>query len=103
MGVPSWMMVLLKKIVEDTGKPLPDLWKNLEVFFQGGVSFGPFREQYEKLIPTKKMRYWETYNASEGFFGVQYSSKSNDMLLFAGNEFSTNFFPRKSGQRVFQA
>ena len=56
LGVPSWMLVLLKKIVEDTGKPLPDLWRNLEVFFHGGVSFTPFREQYEKLIPTEKMR-----------------------------------------------
>ncbi len=93
LGVPSWMMVLLKKIVEDTGKPLPDLWKNLEVFFHGGVSFGPFREQYEKLIPTKKMRYWETYNASEGFFGVQYSSKSNDMLLLLDNEVFYEFLP----------
>ena len=93
LGVPSWMLVLLKKIVDDTGKQLPHLWKNLEVFFHGGVSFTPFREQYEKLIPTDKMRYWETYNASEGFFGVQYSNKSNDMLLLLDNEVFYEFLP----------
>ncbi len=93
LGVPSWMLVLLKKIVEDTGKSLPDLWKNLEVFFHGGVSFTPFCEQYEKLIPTEKMRYWETYNASEGFFGVQYSSDSKDMLLLLDNEIFYEFLP----------
>ncbi|MDO5522945.1 MAG: GH3 auxin-responsive promoter family protein [Bacteroidia bacterium] len=93
LGVPSWMLVLLKKIVEDTGKSIPELWKNLEVFFHGGVSFTPFREQYEKLIPTEKMRYWETYNASEGFFGVQYSIKSSDMLLLLDNEIFYEFLP----------
>ncbi|WP_436416091.1 GH3 auxin-responsive promoter family protein [Petrimonas sp.] len=93
LGVPSWMLVLLKKIVADTGKHLPDLWKNLEVFFHGGVSFTPFREQYEKLIPTEKMRYWETYNASEGFFGVQYSNKSKDLLLLLDNEIFYEFLP----------
>ena len=93
LGVPSWMLVLLKKIVADTGKQLPDLWKNLEVFFHGGVSFTPFREQYEKLIPTEKMRYWETYNASEGFFGVQYSNKSKDLLLLLDNEIFYEFLP----------
>ena len=93
LGVPSWMLVLLKKIVTDTGKQLPDLWKNLEVFFHGGVSFTPFREQYEKLIPTEKMRYWETYNASEGFFGVQYSNKSKDLLLLLDNEIFYEFLP----------
>lgn len=93
LGVPSWMLVLLKKIVTDTGKYLPDLWKNLEVFFHGGVSFTPFREQYEKMIPTEKMHYWETYNASEGFFGVQYSNKSKDLLLLLDNEIFYEFLP----------
>lgn len=93
LGVPSWMLVLLKKIVADTGKQLPDLWKNLEVFFHGGVSFTPFHDQYEKLIPTEKMRYWETYNASEGFFGVQYSHKSKDLLLLLDNEIFYEFLP----------
>lgn len=93
VGVPSWILVLLKKIVEDTGKALPELWPNLEVFFHGGVSFIPFQEQYEKLIPTSKMRYWETYNASEGFFGVQFTPKSKDMLLLLDNEIYYEFLP----------
>ncbi len=92
-GVPSWLLVLLKKIVNDTQKFLPELWPSLEVFFHGGVSFTPFREQYEKLIPTEKMKYWETYNASEGFFGVQFSPESTDMLLLLDNEIFYEFIP----------
>lgn len=93
VGVPSWMLVLLKKIVADTGRSLPDIWPNLEVFFHGGVSFIPFQEQYEKLIPAQRMRYWETYNASEGFFGVQFSPASKDMLLLLDNEVYYEFIP----------
>jgi GH3 auxin-responsive promoter. len=93
IGVPSWILVLLKKIVEDTGKSIPDLWPQLEVFFHGGVSFLPFQEQYEKLIPGDRMRYWETYNASEGFFGVQFSPDSKDMLLLLDNEVYYEFIP----------
>jgi hypothetical protein len=93
LGVPSWMLVLLKKISEETGKELPELWKNLEVFFHGGVSFTPFRQQYERLIPSARMRYWETYNASEGFFGVQFSDRSNEMLLLLDNEVYYEFLP----------
>lgn len=93
LGVPSWMLVLLKKIVSDTGTSIPDLWSNLEVFFHGGVSFSPYKEQYDELIPNGKMRYWETYNASEGFFGVQYSADSKDMLLMLDNEVFYEFIP----------
>lgn len=93
LGVPSWMLVLLKKIVSDTGHSIPELWKNIEVFFHGGVSFIPYHEQYEEIIPTGNMRYWETYNASEGFFGVQFSEKSKDMLLMLNNEIFYEFIP----------
>ncbi|MEA5127318.1 MAG: GH3 auxin-responsive promoter family protein [Proteiniphilum sp.] len=93
VGVPSWMLVLLKKIAEDTGRSIPELWPNLEVFFHGGVGFLPFQEQYEKLIPSAKMSYWETYNASEGFFGVQFSPASKDMLLLLDNEVYYEFIP----------
>lgn len=93
MGVPSWLMVLLKKIKQDTGKELTDLWPNLEAFFHGGVSFTPFEDQYKQLIPKKSMIYWETYNASEGFFGVQYSNKSKDMLLMLDSNIYYEFLP----------
>ena len=93
LGVPSWMLVLLKKIVEDTGMTIPEIWPQIEVFFHGGVSFSPFSEQYEKIIRSDRMRYWETYNASEGFFGVQFSPESKDMLLLLDNEVYYEFLP----------
>lgn len=93
MGVPSWLLVLLKKIKADTGKELTDLWPNLEVFFHGGVSFTPFVEQYKKIIPKESMLYWETYNASEGFFGVQFSGVSKDMLLMLDSGVYYEFVP----------
>lgn len=93
MGVPSWLLVLLKKIKEETGRELIDLWPNLEVFFHGGVSFTPFEEQYKKIIQKNDMYYWETYNASEGFFGVQYSNDSKDMLLMLNHNIYYEFVP----------
>ncbi|MDH6354935.1 hypothetical protein M2132_001270 [Dysgonomonas sp. PH5-45] len=93
MGVPSWLLVLLKKIKQDTGRELTDIWPNLEVFFHGGVSFTPFAEQYKKIIPKASMRYWETYNASEGFFGVQFDSHSKDMLLMLDSNIYYEFVP----------
>lgn len=93
MGVPSWLLVLLKKIKADSGRELTDLWPNLEVFFHGGVSFTPFVEQYKKLIPKDSMIYWETYNASEGFFGVQFDSHSKDMLLMLDSNIYYEFVP----------
>lgn len=81
-GVPSWMLVLIKAILKETGKEhLTDVWPNLEVFFHGGVSFDPYREQYKTLIPSSKMHYMETYNASEGFFSIQDSFEDKGMLL----------------------
>lgn len=93
MGVPSWLLVLLKKIKADTGRELTDIWPNLEVFFHGGVSFTPFEEQYRKIIQKPDMYYWETYNASEGFFGVQYTNDSKDMLLMLDSGIYYEFVP----------
>ncbi|NDV69046.1 GH3 auxin-responsive promoter family protein [Dysgonomonas sp. 25] len=93
MGVPSWLLVLLKKIREESGKELTDLWPNLEVFFHGGVAFTPFEEQYRKLIQKPDMYYWETYNASEGYFGVQFSNDSKDMLLMLDSNIYYEFIP----------
>jgi hypothetical protein len=92
-GVPSWMMVLLQKILKETGNScISELWKNLEVFFHGGVSFIPYYEQYRKIIG-KDINYYEIYNASEGFFGIQDQSGSNEMLLMLDYGIFYEFIP----------
>jgi len=81
-GVPSWMLVLIKAVLQKTGcESLTKVWPNLEVFFHGGISFEPYRHQYKSLIPSEKMHYVETYNASEGFFGIQSEQTDSSLLL----------------------
>jgi len=81
-GVPSWVLLLIKAVLEKTGREyLTDVWPNLEVFFHGGISFEPYRHQYKSLIPSEKMHYMDTYNASEGFFGIQDKLDDKSMLL----------------------
>lgn len=85
-GVPSWFLVLIKRILEISGKDnLLEVWPNLEVFVHGGINFEPYREQYKKLIPSASMRYMNTYNASEGFFALQNDLATDDMLLMLDN------------------
>jgi len=93
-GIPSWMLVLIKEILKSTGKEiLTDVWQNLEVFFHGGVNFDPYRAQYQSLIPSDKMRYMETYNASEGFFGLQDDPDDRSMLLMLDYGVFFEFIP----------
>lgn len=81
-GVPSWTLVLFKRILEITGKDnIADVWPNLELFMHGGVSFEPYRSQFAQIIRKPEMNYVETYNASEGFFGIQDNTSINEMLL----------------------
>lgn len=81
-GVPSWMLSVLNRVMELSGKQhLEEVWPNLEVFFHGGVAFTPYREQYQQLITSPNMHYMETYNASEGFFGLQDDPADKSMLL----------------------
>lgn len=81
-GVPSWMLVLLNNVLETTGKSsLFDIWPNLEVYFHGGVSFLPYIEQYRNILPKKDFKYYEIYNASEGFFAIQDQNNSSELLL----------------------
>jgi hypothetical protein len=81
-GVPSWNLVLMKRILEISGKKnLLEVWPNLELFIHGGISFVPYREQYRRLIPSGRMHYMETYNASEGFFALQDDPTDEGMLL----------------------
>ncbi len=95
-GVPSWYLVLFKKVLEKTGKSnILEVWPNMEVFVHGGVNFEPYRKQYNKLFPSSQMRYMETYNASEGFFGIQDSIHSNDMLLMLDYGVYYEFIPMK--------
>lgn len=92
-GVPSWMMVLLQRVLEDTGsKTVSELWPNLEVFFHGGISFKPYRSQYAALLG-KDINYYEIYNASEGFFGIQDRSGEEDMLLMLDYGIFYEFIP----------
>ena len=93
-GVPSWMLSVLTRVMELSGKQyLNEVWPNLEVFFHGGVAFGPYRQQYEVLIPSEKMNYMETYNASEGFFGIQDDPTDNSMMLMLDYGVFYEFIP----------
>ncbi len=97
VGVPSWTMVLTNKILEITGKKhLKEVWPNLELFMHGGVSFDPYREEFKKLIPDSSMNYVESYNASEGFFGIQDSPNSSDLLLMLDYGVFYEFIPMES-------
>lgn len=81
-GVPSWFMTVIKSIIERTGADtIHDVWPNLEVFFHGGISFEPYREQYARITDPSRMRYLETYNASEGFFALQNDIDDHAMML----------------------
>ena len=93
-GVPSWMLVLLNKVLEETqSKNLLEVWPNLEVYFHGGVSFDPYREQYKKILPSPDFKYYEIYNASEGFFAIQDLNNSNDLLLMLDYGIFYEFIP----------
>ncbi|OUD36089.1 GH3 auxin-responsive promoter family protein [Flavobacterium sp. FPG59] len=93
-GVPSWMLVLMNKMLEETGKGnLLELWPNLEVYFHGGVNFEPYREQYQKILPKKDFKYYEIYNASEGFFAIQDLNYSSDLLLMLDYGIFYEFIP----------
>ncbi len=93
-GVPSWMLVLMNRVLEETGRGnLFEIWPNLEVYFHGGVSFDPYREQYLKLLPKKDFKYYEIYNASEGFFAIQDQNDSSDLLLMLDYGIFYEFIP----------
>lgn len=93
-GVPSWMMAVINRVLEISGKQsLEQVWPNLEVFFHGGVAFTPYREQYHRLIRSPRMHYMETYNASEGFFGLQNDPLDPAMLLMLDYGVFYEFIP----------
>ena len=100
-GVPSWMMTVMKEVLKLTGaSTIREVWPNLEVFFHGGISFEPYREEYRRLIGDDRMRYFETYNASEGFFAVQYRKDARPLLLLQDVDTFYEFVPVAGGDPV---
>ncbi len=100
-GVPTWTIVLIKKILDVSGaKNILEVWPNLEVFFHGAVAFGPYRKLFEELIPSPKMRYVETYNASEGFFGIQDQKDSDELLLMLDYGIFYEFIPMEEWEKA---
>jgi len=93
-GVPSWMLVLLNQVLETTGREhLFEIWNNIEVYFHGGVSFEPYIDQYKKILPGDSFRYYEIYNASEGFFAIQDQNESSELLLMLDYGIFYEFIP----------
>lgn len=92
-GVPSWGLLLLQRVLEKTGKPnIQEVWPNFEALFHGGVNFGPYREQFEKIVPDN-LHYVENYNASEGYFGIQDQKESDELLLMLDYGIYYEFLP----------
>lgn len=93
-GVPTWTVLLLQRVAELQGKKnITEVWPNLEVFFHGAVSFKPYRNLFNTIIPSSQMNYWETYNASEGFFGLQDQIGSEELLLMLDYGIFYEFIP----------
>jgi len=94
VGVPSWLLVLLNNVLNDTGaNNLLEIWPNAEVYFHGGISFDPYRDQYKKLFPSDSFKFYENYNASEGFFAIQDRNNADDMLLMLDYGIFYEFIP----------
>ena len=102
-GVPTWTLVLLKRILEKTGKQdIREVWPNLELYIHGGVSFKPYHNQFRQLIPHEDMHYVETYNASEGFFAAQDTVNCEEgMLLFLNHGIFFEFMPMEEAGKQF--
>ena len=93
-GVPSWFLTVLKEVLKREGATsIHDVWPNLEVFFHGGISFEPYRDEYASICDNSRMHYVETYNASEGFFAVQSSAETSAMLLLLDAGVFYEFIP----------
>ena len=93
-GVPSWMLLIVKRVLEIKGKTsIADVWPNLEVFFHGGVNFTPYRQQFKTLFQKPDVNFLELYNASEGFFGIQDQRDSDELLLMLDYGIYYEFMP----------
>lgn len=102
-GVPSWMMLIMKKVLERTGKKsIAEVWPNLEVYFHGGVNFNPYREQFKSIFNNSNLNYLELYNATEGFFGIQDQRNSEELLLMLDYGIFYEFIPLTEVDKVNQ-
>ena len=100
-GVPSWMMVLLNSVLKETKKDnILEVWENSEVYFHGGVNFEPYKSVYNKLFPSKKFKYYEIYNASEGFFAIQDQNNSSELLLMLDYGIFYEFIPIHNTDKI---
>lgn len=96
-GVPTWTIVLIKRLFEIANtKDLHQIWPNLELYIHGGVSFKPYRQQFEQFFPNSAIQYFETYNASEGFFAAQDQTDAEGMLLFLNHGIYYEFLPMEA-------
>jgi hypothetical protein len=93
-GVPSWTLLLLKRVLEISGKKtISEVWPNLELYIHGGMNFWPYQQQFDALIGNSEMNYVESYNSSEGYFGLQDQLHSKDLLLLTNSEVFYEFIP----------
>jgi hypothetical protein len=100
-GVPTWLIVLFRMILERTGKDnLLEVWPHLQAYMHGGVGFAPYRKTFQEFIPDDKFVYQEIYNASEGFFGAQCDFDREDMLLLADNGVFYEFVPMDEWEKA---
>ncbi|MCX6192662.1 MAG: GH3 auxin-responsive promoter family protein [Flavobacteriia bacterium] len=96
-GVPSWTLLLIKRVLELSGKSnLHDVWPNLELYMHGGMNFAPYEKEFKKLIPSQNMNYVDSYNSSEGFFGMQDQLNSKELLLMTDSGVFFEFIPMDS-------
>ncbi len=99
-GVPTWLIVLFRMVLEQTGKQnLLEVWPNLQAYMHGGVGFSPYRETFRELIPSEKFVYQEIYNASEGYFGAQWDLRQEGILLFMDNGMFFEFIPMEDWEK----
>ena len=101
-GVPTWTVLLIQRVTDIAMKKnILEIWPNLEVFFHGAVAFAPYRTLFQSIIPSDKMRYWETYNASEGFFGIQDQRNSEELLLMLDYGIFYEFIPMEELEKEY--
>lgn len=93
-GVPTWTLVLLNKILKETGaESIYEIWPNFELYIHGGVSFKPYKQQFKNIFTQEQTKFYQTYNASEGFFGIQQSNSATDMMLLLDHGIFYEFIP----------